>query len=105
MPESRNERIEMGLHLVPEHMHEAVRRYIYDGRRPGDFLTALLTGGAWDEVLMRADDINQQALLGWGRFIHNYLPKASWGDRQALMGWIDDVDGVRSRYHGVKKTA
>ena len=50
--------------LIPDHMRGAVERYVMDGIPGGSFLTALLSGASLTEVVGRADDDNQGALIG-----------------------------------------
>lgn len=75
-----------GLHLVPEHMHEAVERYIEYGIPPGNFLEAVLANdllGAFG----RADSMNKNAMARWAEFVYNYLPINSHGSREIVANW------------------
>ena len=73
--------------LIPEHMHDAVRGYILEGWRPGDFLRAVLSNNL-KEAVGRADEENQRALVGWVRFLYNYAPGPCWGTPERVDEWM-----------------
>ena len=74
--------------LIPEHMHEAIRAFVEDGRPVGGFLIALLSNdlrGAAE----RADGLNRAALFGWMSFLCNYAPAECWGSPERVNGWYE----------------
>lgn len=76
-----------GLHLIPQHMHGAIARYVDFGIRPGHFLTALLSND-FMEAMGRADDANTAAIQGWARFLYNHVPGICYGSPQAVKEWV-----------------
>lgn len=74
--------------LIPSHMHGAVRRYVMHGIAPGQFLTAVLCNDL-KEAFARADDDNTAAMLGWVRFMHNYMPANSQGSLDQFRAWLE----------------
>jgi hypothetical protein len=74
--------------LIPSHMHEGVRAYVMEGVPAGGFLMALLRNAAFSEVVARADDANQRALLGWAKFLHNEMPAACHGSAGRVETWL-----------------
>jgi len=79
-----NEQIEM----IPVHMREAVRNYIYHRIEPGDFLYAVLTNDL-SEAACRADDINKLYLAKWGQFLIWALPRGAWGSKEKVDAWLE----------------
>lgn len=83
-----SQRVEDGIHLIPQHMRGAVRRYFLEGIPPGSFLTAVLTNNLMD-ALGYADDDNRHALPSYGEFLYNHVPAASFGSPDRVKAWID----------------
>ena len=81
---------EKGLYLIPEHMHDQVRDWVTKGtphpRSMGEFLKAVLCNELVNSVHM-ADDKNRAALVGWARFLYDYLPSPAWGSLEKLDAW------------------
>lgn len=75
-----------GLHLIPEHMHGAVERYLEKGIPGGSFLTAVLANDLMG-AFGRADLTNQQCMKGWAEFVYNYLPASSHGSYEIVEQW------------------
>lgn len=76
-----------GLHLIPEHMHGAIARYVEHGIRQGQFLTAILSND-FMEAMGRADTENMAAIQGWAHFLYNYVPGNCYGSPQAVKEWM-----------------
>lgn len=72
---------------VPVHMHEAIVRYALWGRRPGDFLQAVLANDFTGAVL-RADDDNLLAIHAWARLLHNGVPAGCFGSAGDVDAWV-----------------
>lgn len=79
--------LKAGYNLIPSHMHSAIENYILHGFSPGGFLTAVLANDLM-EAVGRADQINQQSLVGWCRFIYNHTPSTSHGSYEAVEKWL-----------------
>jgi hypothetical protein len=79
-----------GLHLLPDHMHEAITWWIEKGEpRPefmGDFMHALLMNDLM-EAFARADHINIAAMHAWAMFLHNYAPLECFGSLEKMEAW------------------
>lgn len=75
-----------GFHLIPEHMHDAVRLYVERGISGGSFLTAVLSNKLVD-AYNRADAANTDAMRGWAQFLHWHLPSSCWGDAETIREW------------------
>lgn len=87
LTEAAKQRIEDHLHLIPEHMRDAVRRYYFDGIAPGSFLTAVLSNDLMG-ALGKADDENITALPQYGAFLYNYVPADSFGSPERVKQWL-----------------
>lgn len=87
LTDAAKQRIEDNLHLIPEHMRGAIRRYYFDGISPGGFLTAVLENNLM-EALSRADDENRNALPAYGTFLYNYVPAESYGSPAKVDAWL-----------------
>ena len=78
--------------LVPvAHMADGMRRYIEDGIRPGNFLTALLCNDLMDAA-RRADEMNHRYLADWAKWVYNYAPRGCFGSKKRFEAWIDMKD-------------
>ncbi len=75
-------------HTLPEHMWDGLRDYVMEGVPVGSFMESILSGGAWTDVLSKADAENQRAIMSWCRFIYNYVPAACWGTHQRYNNWV-----------------
>lgn len=76
---------------------EAIENYLIHGYSPGGFMTAILTGDLYRAV-GSADISNQKYLWNVAKWIALYAPPMSFGDRERVKNWIDDKDGVRSKF-------
>lgn len=76
------------LHLIPEHMHGGMLRYIEKGIRPGDFLTAVLSNDLFGAV-GRVDTTNRHRLFDYTTYLYNYAPGSCWGSGEAVKAWVE----------------
>jgi hypothetical protein len=81
-----SERLEEGLHLIPGHMHDGVRRYVLQGIPMDNFGTAIFAND-FMSAAVRADQINAYALLSWVQFIYNYVPSGCHGSYDLVKKW------------------
>lgn len=72
---------------LPNHMQEGMRRYIEQGVRPGDFLSAVLSNDLM-QALGKADTINSRLLWEYGNFLYNEAPAWSFGSTERFENWI-----------------
>ncbi len=91
--DDRQEALLAELHPVvsarfPDRMRGPIVRYLVAGRRPGDFLQAVIRNDLRDAV-SRADDDNQALLLAWVQLLYMHAPAGSWGSSAALEEWIE----------------
>lgn len=81
-----------GLHLIPAHMHHSVTEWIETAPFPpshmGSFLRAVL-GNDFMGALAHADEENTKALQGWGLFLYNHAPAASYGSDERMSAWYE----------------
>ncbi len=77
-------------HVVPGHMHGAIRNYVINHLNPGDFLTAVLSNDL-REAFGRADERNLVALHDWVNLLYNYVPGQCWGSQDAVYDWTTCV--------------
>ena len=75
------------LDLIPQHMVDGMVRYLVKGVPPGSFLRALLSNDFMG-AMSRADDINQQALPRYARFLMNGAPIGAFGSEENVSDWI-----------------
>jgi hypothetical protein len=73
--------------LIPEYMHGGIRRYVEEGKQPGDFLTAVICNDLLRSV-ERADDTNIRLLARYVMFFYNYTPHDCWGSEDKVKAWI-----------------
>ena len=73
--------------LVPNHLHDGLRRYVENRIQPGDFLTAVLENDL-REACLRADDISGPALHNIVAYLYNYIPMKAWGSPENVHAWL-----------------
>lgn len=82
---------EGALEDIPDSRLEAeLRTYVDAGRRPGPFLTALLSNDLRGAVL-GADDRNRGLLAAWMAFCDDHLPIACWGSEAMVRRWTQEL--------------
>ena len=79
--------INKGYNLLPTYMQGGMRRYIEEGVRPGDFLSAVLSNNFMDAWL-RADNTNQKQMRKYAEFLYVYAPPESFGSETNFEAWI-----------------
>jgi hypothetical protein len=72
--------------LIRPDMVDALRRYVFRGVLPGDFLTAVLENNL-QEAVGHADHDNIRAIPAWVSLIYNDCPSLCWGSREAVAAW------------------
>jgi hypothetical protein len=72
---------------IPEHMQEAIRRYVVERIAPGDFLRAVLENNL-SAAVGRADDENLKLLRTYVRFFYNRVPAQCSGSPAAVSAWL-----------------
>lgn len=81
------ERLQATAHPIPAHMHDGLILYLVHRRRPGHFLTAILSNDLAGAA-NRADAENQAALFAYAYFLYNYAPRTAWGSREAVRTYL-----------------
>lgn len=83
---------------VPEHIHNAIRAYVDNHRRPGQFLQAVIRNDL-AEAVARADGENLTNLIAIVGYFYNEAPGTCWGSKEKLEAWLklgeteEDDDG------------
>jgi hypothetical protein len=72
---------------IPEHMQDALRRYVIQGIKPGDFLTAVILNDLKNAV-NRADETNLRLLRTYVQWFYNEAPGACWGSLENMQTWM-----------------
>ena len=72
---------------IPAHMQEAIRRYVLQGLRPGDFLTAVITNNL-REAVGRADAENLPLLKTYVQWFYNVAPGSCSGSPEIMREWM-----------------
>lgn len=80
-------RIEEHIHLLPEHIRDSMRLYVFEKLEPGGFLTAILANDLKGAV-MRADSINKMSIPQYVEFCTWALPMACWGSYEKVSQWL-----------------
>ena len=73
---------------VPQHTRRPLVDYIVRGASKGHFLTAVLSNDLKTAV-MRADDLNREALhaiVGW---LYEWAPSNCWGSKKKYEAWVE----------------
>ena len=74
------------LSAIPNHMHDAVARWITRGIEPGSFLSAVICNHLAGAVA-NADEDNLIALHSWVIFFCGYAPSGCWGSPEKFSKW------------------
>jgi hypothetical protein len=72
---------------IPARMMIALRAYVDEGKRPGNFLQAVLSNDLAAAVAS-ADSENLDNLPAFVDFVYNELPSAAWRSREKMEAWI-----------------
>jgi len=75
---------------VPEHLRGGLQRYIEQGIKPGDFLTAVLENDLM-EAMGRGDLASLAGLFGLCGWLYNEAPAACHGSEAKVRKWIEDT--------------
>lgn len=68
---------------IPQHTHDAIRRYLDYGYQPGSFLTSVLSNDLIGAVGY-ADEINIQYIPDIVRWLQINVPSYAWGSPEAV---------------------
>lgn len=74
---------------IPEYMHDAVERYIFDGIPPGDFLSSLLSNDLF-LTYGYADDTNIRRVRDYIMLLYNDCPGSCWGSPEKFKNWCKE---------------
>lgn len=86
-------RINRYINLLPEHMHGAMNRYVFDRIEAGGFLNSVLCNNL-KEAVLRADHINRAAMADIVSFCMEALPAVSWGSPEKVNKWLNNEEST-----------
>lgn len=72
---------------IPERVQEAIKRYLIDRLRPGDFLTAVICNDLRNSI-SRADGENLELIPLYVGWFYNRAPAKSHGSPEAFEAWL-----------------
>lgn len=75
-------------YYIPLRMNGGIKRYAFNGVRPGDFLQAVISNDL-REACVRADEENMDNLPAYVSLFYNHFPIGSWGSPEAMERWIN----------------
>lgn len=76
--------------VIPEHMQQALLRYVTEGVQPGDFLTAVIRNDLRNAV-MRADEENLPLIKLYLLWFYNVAPQGCHGSFDMMEQWMASV--------------
>jgi len=79
---------------VPTYMHDGLIAYLQDGRRPGEFLTAVLSGDLFG-AYRYADEENLCNIGAYVSFLYNYADPQCFGSKEKVTSWLDAMNRIR----------
>lgn len=82
---------------VPEHAQESIENYLIYGYDPGGFMSAMFAGNLFCAA-SSADQANGPSMQGIANWIMHSAPVGSYGNRQNVRDWIQDKDGIRTKF-------
>lgn len=71
---------------VPAHLRGGLERYLLDGIRPGQFLSAVLENNLSD-AFSYGDEESIAGLKGVVLFLYNHAPNTAWGSVWKVAKW------------------
>lgn len=80
---------------IPEHMMDALQRWIQHGVMPGHFLTAVLTNDL-SQAVGRADEENLHALPAYVGYLYNEAPSLCWGNYDKVQAWAKAHENTKA---------
>lgn len=80
-------KVDENIHLIPEHMRDAVYGYVLDRIEPGSFLLSVLENDLCGAIA-RADHINKAAIVQWAEFMMWTMPMAARGSKENVAAWL-----------------
>ena len=81
--------------IIPAHLIDMLKKYIYEGRDPGGFLLAVLENNL-KEACMFADEFNILLLPAYANFLYNEAPANCWGSKEEVAAWIKNIKEVKT---------
>lgn len=91
LKEYLSKRIDENINMIPAHMHQGVRDYVFNRLEPGGFLTAVLENDLKGAV-GRADNINRTHLAAWANFVVWALPSICHGSPEKVQAYLRGED-------------
>ena len=76
-----------GVISVPGDMQDGLERYVNDGCRPGNFLSAVLSNNL-EMAVQHADSTNISRLFDYVYVIYNNAPAGCHGSKERFEAWI-----------------
>jgi|TARA_Y100000310_G_C20509690_1_gene728196 hypothetical protein len=76
---------------IPEPVRGAIKRYVFDGIRPGHFLTCVMNNDLFGAI-GRADESSLECLSDIIKLFYNRLPGQCWGTEDKIEHWINMSD-------------
>jgi len=76
----------MEMYLIPEYMRPGLLRWIEDGIKPGEFLTAIIENDLY-QAFNKADDNNIFRIQSYLKFFYNCAPRSCWGSIDRAIEW------------------
>jgi hypothetical protein len=79
----------LGRYQIPIRMYSGIIRWIQDGVKPGQFLTAIIENDLRLAVNL-ADDENIFRLVAYVKFFYNAAPTGCWGSKELVELWAKE---------------
>lgn len=73
---------------IPPHMQAAIRRYVVQGLRPGDFLTGVITNDL-RRAINYADETNLPLIKLYVQWFYNVAPGSCHGSPKNMEEWMN----------------
>jgi hypothetical protein len=72
---------------IPSHMQDAIRRYVVQGLKPGDFLTGVITNDL-RRAVNSADEQNLPLIKLYVQWFYNEAPGVCSGSHEHMRLWM-----------------
>ena len=79
---------------IPQRMIPPLYAYVLEGKKPGDYLTAVLCNNLWQSSFC-ADSENVKLMREWALLVYNYTPSGCNGSKEAMDRWMLERQNAR----------
>ena len=93
---NNEEEYHFGCWRIRADMLASIRRYVEQGIRPCDFLTAIICDEPLSVIATLGDTDNLKNLMAFVSYFYNEVPTRAWHSRENMEAWIASKSQARN---------